>query len=181
MQSSDQPKGPTRRQFVAAGALGSASLAIGCKQGERGNREFLNREQERTLGVLCDQIIPADDYPSATQAGVLDYIDRQLARAYRRHRDAYQQGLEAVGAMSRKRYGRPSDALSPGNQLTLAQLVEKEEKNFFALVREHTMEGYYGSPRHGGNHDAVSWRMLGLTEPPLLGRAQYDLKNGGRS
>jgi gluconate 2-dehydrogenase gamma chain len=40
------------------------------------------------------------------------------------------------------------------------------------------MEGYYGSPRHGGNRDAVSWRMLGLDEPPLRGRAQYDLRKG---
>jgi len=37
------------------------------------------------------------------------------------------------------------------------------------------MQGYYGSPRHGGNRDAISWRMLGLDEPPLRGRAQYDL------
>jgi gluconate 2-dehydrogenase gamma chain len=40
------------------------------------------------------------------------------------------------------------------------------------------MEGYYGAPRHGGNRDAVSWRMLGLDEPPLRGRAQYDLRKG---
>jgi gluconate 2-dehydrogenase gamma chain len=57
-------------------------------------------------------------------------------------------------------------------------LIEKEKRSFFELVREHTMEGYYGSPRHGGNRDAVSWRMLGLDEPPLRGRAQYDLRKG---
>jgi len=43
------------------------------------------------------------------------------------------------------------------------------------------MEGFYGSPRHGGNRDAVSWQMLGLAEPPPLGRAQYDLKKGSPS
>ena len=47
-------------------------------------------------------------------------------------------------------------------------------------MRNHTLEGYYGSPRHGGNRDAVSWRMLGLAEPPLRGRAQYDLRKGSR-
>ena len=52
--------------------------------------------------------------------------------------------------------------------------MKSENKPFFDLVRNHTMQGYYGSPRHGGNRDAVSWRMLGLDEPPLRGRAQYD-------
>jgi gluconate 2-dehydrogenase gamma chain len=52
---------------------------------------------------------------------------------------------------------------------------------FFELVRKHTLEGYYGSPRHGGNRDAVSWRMLGVSEPPIRGRAQYGLTNKARS
>jgi gluconate 2-dehydrogenase gamma chain len=39
-------------------------------------------------------------------------------------------------------------------------------------VRNHTLEGYYGSPRHGGNRDAVSWRMLGLDEPPICAAAR---------
>jgi hypothetical protein len=43
---------------------------------------------------ICDQIIPADDFPSASQAGVLTYIDKQLVRHFRRHQDAYRDGLE---------------------------------------------------------------------------------------
>ena len=65
--------------------------------------------------------------------------------------------------------------------LLIVNDLEKQHRDFFDLVREHTMEGYYGSPRHGGNRDAVSWRMLGLDEPPLRGRAQYDLRKGGQS
>jgi gluconate 2-dehydrogenase gamma chain len=48
-------------------------------------------------------------------------------------------------------------------------------------VRSHTLEGYYGAPRHGGNRGAVSWRMLGLAEPPVRGRAQYDLRKSPAS
>jgi gluconate 2-dehydrogenase gamma chain len=47
--------------------------------------------------------------------------------------------------------------------------LSQQEPTFFELVRSHTLEGYYGSPRHGGNRDAVSWRMLGLDEPPVAG------------
>jgi len=63
-------------------------------------------------------------------------------------------------------------------RLQIAMELEKENRTFFELVRQHTMEGYYGAPRHGGNRDAASWRMLGLDEPPLRGRAQYDLRKG---
>jgi len=171
----------TRRQFVAAGALGSAAIAVGCHAGKQGNWEFLSEEHARTLAVICDQIVPADDFPSASQAGVLSYIDRQLNRHYRRHRDAYRRGLEQAQAMSRKRFGQDLAALSPPQQLEIVNSLSQQERPFFDLVRKHTLEGYYGSPRHGGNRDAVSWRMLGLAEPPLLGRAQYDLRKGSPS
>ena len=162
----------TRRQFVAAGALGSAALAVGCKSG---NWEFLTDTQARTLGAICDQIVPADDFPSASQAGVLNYIDRQLMRHYRKHRGAYLEGLEQAEAMSRKRFGGELAGLSQQQQLEIVNGLSEQNSTFFGLVRNHTMEGYYGAPRHGGNRDGVSWRMLGLPEPPVRGRAQYDL------
>ena len=41
---------------------------------------------------------------------------------------------------------------------------------FFRMLREHTMMGFYGDPRHGGNRDRVAWKMLGLQDPPIRGR-----------
>jgi gluconate 2-dehydrogenase gamma chain len=165
----------TRRQFVAAGALGGAALAVGCKASKQGDWEALTDEQARTLAVICDQIVPADDFPSASQAGVLNYIDRQLMRHYRRHREAYREGLEKAEALSRKRFGHGLALLAEPQKLEIVNALAAANGKFFSLVRNHTMEGYYGSPRHGGNRDAVSWRMLGLAEPPVRGRAQYDL------
>jgi gluconate 2-dehydrogenase gamma chain len=60
-------------------------------------------------------------------------------------------------------------------------LIERQDRTFFGLLRNHTLQGYYGSPRHGGNRDVVSWRMLGVDEPPVRGRAQYDLRKGSPS
>jgi gluconate 2-dehydrogenase gamma chain len=171
----------TRRQFVAAGALGGAAVAIGCNSPKRGTWEFLADNQSRTLAAICDQIVPADDFPSASQAGVLVYIDRQLIRHYRKHQDVYRRGLEQAEEMSRSRFGRELASLTSQQQLEVVGSIEQQDREFFELVRSHTLEGYYGSPRHGGNRDAVSWRMLGLPEPPLLGRAQYDLKMGSPS
>jgi gluconate 2-dehydrogenase gamma chain len=178
----DRPaEGFTRRQFVAAGALGGVAAAIGCKTGAQGNWEFLNDSQAATLTAICDQIVPADQFPSASQAGVLNYIDRQLVRHYRSHQDAYRDGLEQANAISRKRFGQDLAALTSQQQLEVVTALEQEASPFFELVRSHTLQGYYGSPRHGGNRDAVSWRMLGLDEPPLRGRAQYDLRKGAHS
>jgi gluconate 2-dehydrogenase gamma chain len=171
----------TRRQFALASALGGAAAIIGCQSSKGDGWEFLSDSHARILAALCDQIIPADDFPSASQAGAVTYIDRQLARHYRRHELVYREGLEQSDAMSRNRFGRSLADATPAQQLRVAAALEKENRTFFELVRQHTMEGYYGSPRHGGNRDAVSWRMLGLAEPPLRGRAQYDLRKGGRS
>ncbi|MGA2167588.1 MAG: gluconate 2-dehydrogenase subunit 3 family protein [Terracidiphilus sp.] len=178
MRSNSKAGRLTRRRFVAAGAMGGVAVAIGCTAHKRGNWDFLGDDEARTLGAICDQIVPADDFPSATQAGVLTYIDRQLVRHYRRHQDVYREGLVQAHAMSMKRFGQELAALSRQQQLEVVSAMEREESRFFEMVRRHTLEGYYGSPRHGGNRDGVSWRMLGLAEPPLLGRAQYDLRKG---
>lgn len=83
--------------------------------------------------------------------------------------------------MSRKRFGLDLADARPDQQFAVVSTLEHEADSFFELVRTHTLEGYYGSPRHGGNRDAVSWRMLGLDEPPLRGRAQYDLTKDSQS
>ena len=171
----------TRRQFVAAGAIGGAALAVGCSAHGHGSWDFLSDGQALTLAAMCDQIIPADDFPSASEAGVVTYIDHQLDRTYKRHRNTYRDGLEQADAMSRMRFGRDLAALSSQQRVEIVGAIEQQNRKFFDLVRSHTLEGYYGSPRHGGNRDAVSWRMLGLAEPPVLGRAQYDLKKGPAS
>jgi len=181
MQSSRSSVRLTRRQFVTAGAIGGAVLAVGCSAHNHGSRDFLSDGQALTLAAICDRIIPADDFPSASQAGVITYIDRQLARTYRRHRNTYRDGLEQADAISGNRFGRNLAAASAPQQVEIVSAIERQNRKFFDLVRSHTLEGYYGSPRHGGNRDAASWRMLGLAEPPVLGRAQYDLRKGPAS
>jgi gluconate 2-dehydrogenase gamma chain len=161
--------------------MGGAALAVGCSARSHGGWDFLSDAQASTLAALCDRIVPADDFPSASQAGAVTYIDRQLARTYRRYRNDYRDGLGQADAMSRKRFGRDLAALLAQQQVEIAGAIEQQNRRFFDLVRNHTLEGYYGSPRHGGNRDAVSWRMLGLAEPPVLGRAQYDLRKGPAS
>lgn len=167
-----------RRQFMAASALAGAALATGCDDRLRRRYDTLSDEDARTLTAICDQIIPMDEFPSASQAGVLNFIDLQLKGPYKRHRQTYNRGLKQGNKSCRDRFGVDLASASPQQQLEIVRDIEKRDRQFFDMVRSHTMQGYYGSPRHGGNRDAVSWRMLGLDEPPLRGRAQYDLTKG---
>ena len=169
-----------RRQFMAASALASAALATGCRDTLRHHYNVLSDEEAGILTAICDQIVPADDFPSASQAGVLTFIDVQLRGPYKRHRQIYLLGLRRANLSCRNRFGTALDAATPPQQLEIVREIERQDPQFFGLVRNHTMQGYYGSPRHGGNRDAVSWRMLGLDEPPLRGRAQYDFTSGSK-
>ena len=164
-----------RRELMVGTAAAGAALMPGCFS-RRTPWEFFTADEAKTLAALCDQIIPADDYPGASEAGAVTFIDRQLVRHYEPHQRAYREGLKLADELSRSRFGADLAAASPLQQFETAIAIEKQAPDFFELVRRHTLQGYYGSPRHGGNRDAASWRMLGLAEPPLRGRAQYDLR-----
>ncbi len=159
---------------TAISAAAGAAMVSGCFS-HRTPWEFFSEVEARTLAVLCDQIIPGDDYPSASEAGAVNFIDRQLVRHYQPHQQAYRDGLRLADQIVHLRFGADPAGISAVQQLEIAVELERKSPAFFELVRRHTLQGYYGSPRHGGNRDAVSWRMLGLAEPPLRGRAQYDL------
>jgi gluconate 2-dehydrogenase gamma chain len=169
-----------RREVLIGGAAASAALMSGCFS-PRSPWQVLGENQARTLTALCDQIIPADEWPSASEAGVLTFIDRQLTGPYRRHRKAYRLGLEETEKLAQLHAGVELSRAPQAQQLEIARALEKQNPAFFDLLRRHTMQGYYGSPRHGGNKDAVSWRMLNLSEPMLRGRAQYDFTAGAKS
>jgi gluconate 2-dehydrogenase gamma chain len=60
--------------------------------------------------------------------------------------------------------------LTPGQQTEVLTEVERTSTAFFNLILEHTRHGFYGDPRHGGNRNRISWKMLRLPFPPLRGR-----------
>lgn len=52
---------------------------------------------------------------------------------------------------------------------------QNSSADFFSLLVDQTMQGFYGDPRHGGNRDGTSWKMLGVPYPPIRGRLHYDV------
>ena len=46
--------------------------------------------------------------------------------------------------------------------------------NFFDMLRQHSLQGFYGSPLHGGNREYISYRMLALDYPNVIGQNRYN-------
>ncbi len=167
-----------RRKFLRiAGAATAGGALISCG-GARSPWRFLTAAEGRTLAALCEQIIPTDQTPGAAWAGVVNFIDRQLMGPYRRHRDLYRAGLAEIDRAAAN-LGKPFADLDAPRQTALLQSLDGALKRFFTLVIAHTMQGYYGDPRHGGNRDAVSWRMLGVPVVPVRGRNRYEFPKQG--
>jgi gluconate 2-dehydrogenase gamma chain len=158
--------GVSRRKALG---LVAAAATVSCG-GPRRPWGFLSEDEAETLSAIAERIIPADQDAGATAAGVVVYIDRQLNGPYRRFRKAYREGLAAIDRASTARFSRRFAELAPEQADQLLKELEAAKSNFFGLVVAHTMQGFYGDPRHGGNIDAVSWRMLGVPTIPIRGR-----------
>ena len=172
----------SRRAFLQTAMAAAAASGLAC--GRNGTPwRFLKIEEARALAAMSDQIIPPDQDPRASWAGVVNFIDRQLCGPYKNLRATYRRGLAGVDQSSRGLYGKLFADLGTEQQVTVLRQMEEgkapgaiwkhaSSSEFFGYVVDHTMQGYYGDPRHGGNREGVSWKMLGLPYPPIRGRQQ---------
>ncbi len=169
-----------RRRFLGAGLSATAAgvLASCGRTGGDPDWRFFTAAEARAVDAICEQIIPADTDPGARQAGVVNFIDIQLTKHYKRYQGAYRKGIAGVDAVSRKRFGKPFAELPSEQQAEVLTDLENNGAEFFGLIRTHTMQGFYGDPRHGGNRGEVSWKMLGLPNPPVRGRMPAGQKAG---
>ncbi len=174
-----------RRQFLKAVtvAAGSATLFPACSKPPARWR-FLTEAEAATVSAISEQIIPADQDPGAIAAGVPNFIDKQLVGPYRRFQQAYRDGIAGVDETSRSLHGARFVSLPWEKQTELLLAMEagkikgpgwasQSAASFFTLIRDHSLQGYYGSPRHGGNREYVSYRMLGIDYPQIIGQNRY--------
>ena len=154
---------------------------------------FFTESEAAVVAAAAARIFPSDDAgPGAKEAGVVIFIDRQLAgpwgrdaRRYTREpfedglvpefgyqgkaspRDVYRAGLKELAGF---------DALSPAQQDE--KLKHMEDSVFFNLLRRNTIEGMFCDPIHGGNVDMVGWQLIGFPGPRMSYVADIDKHNG---
>ena len=183
---------PKRRRFLRVAATAAAAGGAASCTSSKSSWRFFTVEEAATAAAIAERLIPTDEWPGAAWAGAAVYMDRQLAGHFRKHRGAYRDGLAALDEASRAACGRRFMEAGAEQQVRLLELVEKgkapaprwpaaAQRQFFSLILSHTMQSYYGDPRHGGNRDQVGYRMLGIPATPVRGREQHDLTAGGRS
>lgn len=97
---------------------------------------------ERALRALLDLVVPADEYPSASEAGGVEHLRRRLAE--RPDWVSRVTGLVAAGDAATDHADWP----------WFAQLVNG---------------GYYADEANGGNAGQASWRMIGWRAEPAGG------------
>ena len=164
---------------------------------------FFSAAEAAFMEAAVDRLIPPDELgPGANEAGVVSYIDRQLAGAWgageRLYRSGpWQQGtpsqgyqlpftpaelfrnaLRAIAQQGQK--GTPFDKLPGAEQdawLTRLQngtddLEGVPAKTFFESLLALTVEGYFSDPAYGGNRGGRAWAMIGF--PGAYGN-YYDL------
>jgi gluconate 2-dehydrogenase gamma chain len=169
-----------RRGFLKTGAVAAAATAAACGRPDSRWR-VLTAAEAATLTAACDRIIPPDEDPGASQAGVVVFVDRQLATRQKKQLGFWRAGLRGLDAAARRRHGKEFAELTEDAQVALLQETqagagekadwgEVDPGDFFRQLRWFTMMGFYGDPRHGGNRDRVAWRMIGVPDPPIRGR-----------
>jgi len=83
----------------AAAAMAAAGTATGCR-GVTSQWRFFSLEEASTLQAIADWIIPADQYPGAVRADVVQYIDPQLKGRFAQHGKTYREGLAAANRLA---------------------------------------------------------------------------------
>jgi gluconate 2-dehydrogenase gamma chain len=143
---------------------------------------FFSRAEALIVAAAASRIFPSDEAgPGAQEAGVVVYIDRQLAGPWGRDRYRYTQGPFDEDAPKELGYQgkatpqqiyremlkdlRGFDHLGPNEQDQ--KLKQIERTLFFLLLRKNTIEGMFCDPMHGGNIDMVGWQLIGFPGPRM--------------
>jgi gluconate 2-dehydrogenase gamma chain len=174
-----------RREFISIPVYALGSQLVG--RAEVPLRFFTAAEAE-VIQAASARIFPSDENgPGATEAGVVIYIDRQLAGPYGRDKYRYTKGpwVESVPEHGYQGKENPRQIYRQGieklgNFVTLTheqqdeRLMGIENTMFFRLLRTHTIEGMFCDPMHGGNRDMVGWKLIGFPGPVMSYRDELE-------
>ena len=154
---------------------------------------FFTESEAQIVLAACERIFPSDaSGPGAKEAGVLIYIDRQLAGPYGRDKYRYNKGpfVDSVpehgyqGKQSpREIYREGIRTLGDGfaslsTEEQIKKLTAIDKTRFFQLLRTHTIEGMFCDPMHGGNIDLIGWQLIGFPGPVMNYREEIDSHYG---
>jgi len=168
---------PDRREFLDVALL--AGIGVACAAPARTAEALtayaprvLSARELATLMAVMARLIPADaDSGGAVEAAAYVYVDQALSGYLAPHLPAYRSGLAALDAASGSAAGQDFAAAAASVQDALLRSMEAGAldvvrpdggREFFALVRRHTIEGLLCDPMYGGNRNFLGWDLIGF-------------------
>jgi gluconate 2-dehydrogenase gamma chain len=167
----------SRRAFLNAGsnaAKGSCIIltmpmilaACGQANDARTNNtdfQLLSEEEVLEYSAISARIIPSNDTPGATEAGVIYFIDTVVADDREAEHQILKDGLVTLQSEAAAQFGVAFFyLLDEEQQDQLLRQIESSE--FFNTIRFLTVAGMFSSPEYGGNRDKVGFELLGFTD-----------------
>lgn len=137
------------------------------------------KEWKPLLEAVADRMIPGDEWPSATDEGVLAYLEHRFHEDAATWTEVIIPGLRALDAEASARYKRTFPELSDEEKDTLLQAAEQDQMQgwpvstlqFFDTLLSLVTEGYYGSPEQGEKQERKSWDMIGYRAGGISGES----------
>ena len=195
-----------RREFITLPAkclgglliytLAGVPVRINAEEGTvRVPLRFFTAGEAQIIAAACECIFPSDENgPGAKDAGVIVYIDHQLAGPYGRDRYRYTKGpfVESVPEHGYQGKENPQEIYHSGLQKLgadfaktdtteqIKRLQSIETTMFFRILRTHTIEGMFSDPMHGGNANLIGWQLIGYPGPIMSYSNEID-KNYGKA
>jgi hypothetical protein len=114
--------------------------------------QFFSPDEYRTVELLTELIIPRDETPGASDAGVSEFIDFMAAHG-EEELQPMRPGLQSLDARAKAAHGRGFLDLSREQQAALLTGIARKDgtsnddagRKFFLLIRRYTVMGYYTS------------------------------------
>jgi gluconate 2-dehydrogenase gamma chain len=137
------------------------------------------------LAAFVDRIIPRDELgPSASESGVVEYINRSAGDYLAGEKGALIEGLGAMDAFARRSQNAAFVDLPPDKQDAILTAMESGSAEgfanapaFFNRARRLTLEGMFGDPYYGGNKNFAGWDLIRYPGPRMATSAD-DQKMG---
>ena len=114
------------------------------------------------FAAVADQIIPPDDLPGASDAGVVHFLDVALGDFMAETAPMLKEGLRDLDRRAAERGGGATYFAELPFAEQTAVLRAVEETPFFSLMIFLTHCGMFAMPSWGGNRGRVGWALLGF-------------------
>lgn len=154
-------------------------------------RSSENSKFIRGLYESMDRAAREHEFPLAyrldEEVGVVNYIDKVIARAERHNADDYKTCLSIIEGVLRARYpGRDPVTLPSEAYADLYDQMGRDDvpgwdkarygspRFFLLLLRRHAMTGAFVHPRHGGNSGTAGWAYLETRFRDADGKTLFD-------